>query len=356
MAELWLTPADLPAAAPWDETGSQSLNLWTVPMKHISAVGALLALALTAACGDDGATDAGTTGGDERIQVVASFFPIAEAAQSVGGDLVEVTNLTPTGTEPHDLELRPRQVDEVQDADLVLYLGQGFQPAVEDVAEGRDGPSVDLLDGLPLEEGAVELDEHGNGDEEEGDEHADEGDEHGEAARDPHFWLDPTLMSQAVDEVEQALAEVAPEQAETFAANADAYQDRLAELDEEFQTSLATCQRRVIVTSHAAFHYLAKHYDLEQRPIAGLSPESEPAPQRLAELADLIADQGVTTVFYETLVTPDVAETLAREAGVDTAVLNPLEGLTDDEVEEGKDYAAVMRDNLAALVDALGCS
>lgn len=332
-------------------------------MKRISAVGVLLVLVLAAACGDDGSTDAGATGGDERIRVVASFFPIAEAAESVGGDLVGVTNLTPAGTEPHDLELRPSQVDELQDADLVLYLGQGFQPAVEDIAGGRDG-SVDLLDGLPLEEGAVELDEHGHGEEEgdehaeeEGEEHADEeGEEHSDEALDPHFWLDPTLMSQAVDEVEQALAEVAPDEAETFAANADAYRDQLAELDEEFQASLATCERRVIVTSHAAFHYVAKHYDLEQLPIAGLSPESEPAPERLAELADLIADQGVTTVFYETLVAPDVAETLAREAGVDTAVLNPLEGLTEEEVEEGKDYAAVMRDNLGALASALGCS
>jgi zinc transport system substrate-binding protein len=257
----------------------------------------------------------------------------------VGGDLVDVANLTPAGSEPHDLELTSRQVDRLQDAALVLYLGQGFQPAVEEIAEDRDGPSVDLLASLPLVREAEAHDDDGE-----------------DGPLDPHFWLDPTLMSVAVDEIEQALAEVAPEHAATFAANADEYRARLADLDAEFQSALANCARRVFVTSHAAFSYLARRYDLEQRPIAGLSPESEPAPERLDELADLIAVEGVTTVFYEALVDPDVAETLAREAGVETAVLNPLEGLTDEDVEAGRDYIAVMRDNLAALAAALGCA
>ena len=288
------------------------------------AVAALVtaALLVPTACGgdDDGA------GADGRVEVVASFLPVAEAAAAVGGDLVEVTNLTPAGTEPHDLELQSRQVDRLEDADVVLYLGQGFQPAVEEVAERRDGTTVDLLD-------AVALDDD----------------------QDPHFWLDPTLMAEAVDRIEVALAEAAPGSAARFAANAARYRAALAALDEELAAGLRSCERRVVVTSHAAFHYLASRYGLEQVAIVGLSPESEPTPDRLAELADLIEERGVTTVFYETLVSADVADTLAREAGVGTAVLNPLEGLSDDEVEAGKDYAAVMRDNLSSLRSALGC-
>jgi zinc transport system substrate-binding protein len=300
-------------------------------MKRIAAALSVLGLLFVAACGGDDDT------GASRPQVVASFFPIAEAAQAVGGDLVDVANLTPAGTEPHDLELTTRQVDRLQDAALVLYLGQGFQPAIEEIAEERDGPSVDLLAGLPLVAEAGEQDDDEDG------------------ALDPHFWLDPTLMSGAVDEIEQALAEVTPEHAAAFAANADEYRARLADLDAEFQSALADCARKAIVTSHAAFSYLAQRYGLEQLPIAGLSPESEPTPQRLDELADLIATDGVTTVFYEALVDPDVAETLAREAGVETAVLNPIEGLSDEDVEAGKDYVTVMRENLAALTAALGC-
>ncbi len=297
------------------------------------------------ACGSD-RSDRAT--GDGRVQVVASFYPVAEAAERVGGDHVRVVNLTPPGTEPHDLELSPREVDRLEDADLVLYLGQGFQPAVEEVAERRQGGSVDVLEAVELEKGAAGFEPHS--DEAAGEEeHADE------VARDPHFWLDPRRMANGVDRIEQALTKAAPEHAGAFATNAQRYKQGLAELDQELAAGLDDCDRRVLVTSHAAFHYLATRYNLEQRPIAGLSPEAEPDPARLAELADLIRDERVTTVFYESLVTPDVAETLAREAGIKTAVLNPLEGLTQADMRQGKDYAAVMRENLAALADALGC-
>jgi zinc transport system substrate-binding protein len=317
-----------------------------------------------AACGDDDGD--GSAGGDEQTSVVASFYPIAEAASRVGGDLVDVTNLTPAGTEPHDMELTPDLVDELEDADLVLYLGQGFQPAVEEIAEGRDGPSIDLLEGLDLQAGgteALEAEEAAGGghaeEEEGGEEHAEEeegGEEHAESELDPHFWLDPQLLSTAVDEVESALAEVAPDDASTFASNAEDYRAELATLDEEMATALGNCERDDVVTSHAAFFYLAERYGLTQLPIAGVSPEAEPDADRLDELADLIESEGITTVFFETLVSPDVAETLARETDAETAVLNPIEGLTEEQLDAGDDYASVMRENLAALQEALGCS
>jgi zinc transport system substrate-binding protein len=285
-----------------------------------------LAVAATAlvACGEG-------TGGEETVTVVASFYPLAEAARRVGGHDVDVMNLTPAGTEPHDLELTPDQVDAVEDADVVLYLGGGFQPAVEEVAERRADGTVDLLAELELTE-----------------------DEDGEV--DPHFWLDPMLLAKAVDRIEAALAAAEPVARTEFEAHADDYRDDLAALDEELSRGLATCERRDIVTSHAAFSYLARRYDLEQVAIAGLSPEAEPDPDRLSDLTDLIAERGVTTVFYEALVSPDVAETLAREARVGTAVLDPIEGLSEEDADADRDYATVMRRNLEALRKALGCS
>src|SRR5919108_5050120 len=334
-----------------------------------SPAGRLVALAavpllLLAACGDDDDGDAaaggGGAGGGDRLEVVAAFYPVAEAAEQVGGDLVDVTNLTPAGTEPHDLELTPDQVDDIEDADVVLYLGQGFQPAVADAAgrRGDDQVTVDVLDGIALEAGASEAlegEEHGE-EGEEGEEHSEEGEEHSEEALDPHFWLDPQLMADAVDQIEAALGDADPAEAEAFGTGAQRYGEELTALDQEMEAGLSSCERDEIVTSHAAFYYLANRYGLTQLPIAGLSPESEPDADRLAELADRVEEDGITTVFYEDLVSPDVAETLAREAGVETARLSPIEGLTEDQVDAGDDYLSVMRQNLAALQEALGCT
>jgi zinc transport system substrate-binding protein len=264
-----------------------------------------------------------------RVRVVASFYPLYEMARRVGGDRAEVANLTAVGVEPHDLELSPAQVDRIQDADLVLYLGRGFQPALEKAVKRAKGKAVDLLASAPLFK---------------------EGNE-----PDPHVWLDPVLMARLVEEVEAAFAGVDDASRAAFAANGAAYRSELAALDSDFHAGLSGCARRVIVTSHEAFGYLARRYGLEQQAIAGVSPESEPAPQHLAELADLVRRSGTTTVFSEELVSPKVAETLAREAGVATAALNPVEGLSEDEQASGTTYLSVMRDNLATLKMALGC-
>lgn len=334
-------------------------------MRRLATVGVVGALACgLAACGGDDASDTttappsasaapvtpdGSPPAAAPLRVVANFYPIAEALQRVGGDRVEVTNLTPPGAEPHDIEITSDDVDAIEDADLVVYLGGGFQPGVEEVAARRDGPTLDIA-------GQVTLEASDHADEEHADEeHADDdGHDHGDL--DPHFWLDPTLMQAAVDAIEAELVGVSPADAATFAANAAAYDTELGELDAEFSAGLAECARHEIVTSHAAFAYLAHRYGLEQLAITGISPEAEPDPKRLDELIDLVEREGVTTVFSETLVPADLAETLAREAGVSTAVLNPLEGLTDEQIEAGATYASVQRENLAALQAALDCA
>jgi zinc transport system substrate-binding protein len=305
---------------------------------------AVVAAVSLAACGSGGA-GGGSAGG--RLQVVASLYPLAEAAREVGGDRVEVTDLTPPGTEPHDLELTPRAIDRIEDASVVLYLGGGFQPAVERAVGRTQGEAVDLLSAdLDLLEGRHDEEEHG--DEEPGEEEHEEG-------TDPHVWLDPVLMKRIAERVQVALSAADPANRAAYEANAAAYAARLDALHASFEEGLRQCDRRVIVTSHAAFGYLARRYGLTMEPISGLSPESEPEPRRLAELADKVRAEGVTTVFYETLVSPRVAETLAREAGVRTAVLNPIEGLDDEERRAGATYLSVMGENLAALRTALGC-
>ena len=311
----------------WSVAGTSSNGV----VAGLALLSLAAALALPA-CGEEGREGASRDGG--RIQVVASFYPVAEAASRVGGPRVDVTNLTPAGAEPHGIELTPRQVDRLEDADVVLYLGHGFQPAVEEIAERREAGSVDLLDVLDLDperppDGGAELD--------------------------PHFWLNPRLMASAATAVAAALADASPSDARLFEANAGRYREDLGALDREFAAGLERCDRKEIVTAHAAFSYLAARYGLTQLAIAGLSPETEPDADRLARLADQIADKGITTVFYEELVAPTVAETLAREAGVATAVLNPIEGLTQGQVAAGTDYASVMRENLAAIRTALGC-
>ena len=290
----------------------------------VAVVVAVLALALV--IGMPGSRD--TADADGRTAVVASFFPLADAAEHIGGHHVVVRNLTPPGTEPHDLELSTRSVDEIDRAELAIVLGDDFQPAVEDAADRRNGVTL------------VALDVAG------GDLRAD----------DPHVWLDPARMLDIVDAVARRLARVDPEHARTYRARAERYATTLRALDGEYRNGLAHCSRRVLVTSHDAFGYLADAFHLEERSVSGLSPDAEPDARKLGELADLARRDGVTTVFSEEMVSPRVARTVAREAGgLRVTTLNPLEGLSAREQRAGADYVSVMRANLRTLRRALGC-
>lgn len=274
-----------------------------------------------------GGCGGGSASSGER-EVVAAFYPLAYAAERVGDGAVSVTNLTPPGAEPHDVELSARDVERVRSAGVVLYLDSGFQPALERAVEGARGETIDLLDDLTLRTGAP-------------DERADD-----REAVDPHVWLDPVRYAEVVERIGRTLNR--PEQ--TAALKAE-----LVALDAEFRVGLEDCERRELVTSHAAFGHLADRYGLEQIALTGLSPEAEPSPRGLERVVDEVREHAATTVFFETLVSPRFAQTVAREAGAKTAVLNPLEGLTPEELERGEDYFSVMRANLAALRQALGC-
>jgi zinc transport system substrate-binding protein len=268
-----------------------------------------VAVLLLTACG------ASVSAGPDTV--VASFYPLAFAAEEIAPG-VPVENLTPAGAEPHDLELSPIDAASVRDARLVLLLGQGFQPQLEDAA--GDGDNVLRL----LDTAGLDLLPNG----------------------DPHVWLDPVRYATIVERIGQSLG--AEEAASKLAA-------RLDELDAEYREGMANCERHEIVTSHEAFAYLAQRYGLEQIPITGLSPEAEPQPADLAHVVDLVKERGVTTIYYETLVSPRIAETVARETGAQVAVLDPIEGLTPGEIANGDDYFTRMRANLRALEEGLGC-
>jgi zinc transport system substrate-binding protein len=293
----------------------------------------MVLIVIAAACASSNASDGGSPG---TLSVVAVLYPVFEAAQRVGGDLVDVINLTAPGVEPHDLELSPDQAEAIATSDVVLYLGEGFQPAVQDAIGDAEGLTVDLLAGMPTFEPPG-------------------GSEEGLTA-DPHVWLDPSLYARMVDEVRTAFSEAAPEHASTFRSNADAFTQEINSLADDYAAGLARCDRTLLVTNHAAFGYLAAAYGLTQEAISGVAPDAEPSAQRLAELKTLVEEHGVTTIFTEDLVSPKVAQTLAEEAGVRTAVLHTIEGLSDDEVAAGADYGSQMRENLSTLRVALGCS
>lgn len=311
-----------------------------------AALAAVLALTITAvACaGDDGDGD----GDGALLTVAAAFYPLEEAARGVGGELVEVIGITPPGQGPHDVQLAPQQVEQIVDADVVFLLGRGFQPQVEAAAAdaGDDTQVVDLLDRVEL----LPVDAQLAGTHGEVDGEVLEGDV------DPHVWLDPARMITMVEAMVATLSEVDPDRAADYRTNADTYLEGLTGLDAEYRAALADCASRVIVTSHRAFGYLADQYDLRQIPIAGVSPEAEPDPRTLEAIATEAAAEGVRTIFLEELAPPDLAETVANEIGAELSLLDPIEGLTGEQVDSGTSYASIMRENLQRLVDGLGCT
>ncbi|MDQ7859425.1 MAG: zinc ABC transporter substrate-binding protein [Armatimonadota bacterium] len=283
-----------------------------------------------------------------KIAVVASFYPLYEFARRVGGEFAEVRNLVPAGAEPHDYEPTPQDVAVLHAARLVIYNGAGFEPWIEKLLPGLPAgvESVNATEGLPLVRADAEHD-HGPGKEPK--------DTHGEKALDPHVWLDPVLAQQQVDLIAAAFVRVDPDRRTTYEANAAVLKDELAALDERYRRTLAACRRKTFITSHAAFGYLASRYGLTMVPISGLSPEAEPPAARLRAVVRAARAHRATVIYFETLVSPRVAETIAREVRARTAVLNPLEGLTAEEQAAGATYVTVMDANLRSLADGLDC-
>ena len=290
------------------------------------AVTVVAALTLALGLSSCAAFSADTPADDGELRVAAGFYPLQYVAERVAGGRATVTNLTVAGQEPHDLELTVGETADIARADLVVYV-DGFQPAVDEAVETS-------AQGIVLDASELATLSTPSGD------------------RDPHFWLDPAQLDGLVDSVVAKLTIADPDGADQFERNAADLSKDLDALDAAYDQGLADCQRSTVVVSHDAFAYLGR-YGLTFEAIAGLSPDAEPTPADLARLQELIETEGITTVFGERLAPPDLVETLAEDAGVTTAVLDPIEGLTDE--TEDEDYLSLMHQNLEALRTANGC-
>lgn len=310
-----------------------------IPGTAVAAATAL-GLATLSAC----STESAAAGNTDKFDVVASFYPMAFLAEQIGGDHVHVTSLTEPGQEPHDLEISAKQTVALEKSDAVLYL-KNLQPSVDDaVAQSSVKTKIDAGS-------LTSLEKHGN----EVGGHAAEHDDHKNdelAGLDPHIWLDPVRYSQVAEGVGKAFEKADPDHAADYEKNTAALVKKLGDLNTEFKDGLANTKTKVFITTHAAFGYLAERYGLTEEAISGLDPESEPSAARVKDLEKMAKADGVTTVFYETLVSDKTAKTVAQDADLKTDVLDPIEGITKK--SRGTDYFSVMQSNLKALQTALG--
>lgn len=301
-----------------------------------------LSLSLLTGCGTQ---PADTAAGDGRLRVLTSFYPMYDFACKIGGDCIDVTNMVPSGTEPHDWEPSTNDLKNLEKADVFIYNGADMEPWADDLLVSRS----DTLRVVEASEN-VEL-RTTDGEHEHAHEHEDADHHHGDF--DPHVWLDPENAKIEMEAIRDALCAADPENSTVFQSNYEKYAAELDTLDAEFREKLAPLPNRTIVVAHEAFGYLCDAYGLTQVGIEGLSPDSEPDPGRMAEVIDFVREHSISTIFFEELVSPKVAEAIASETGAQAKMLSPLEGLSDEQAAAGADYFSVMHDNLAALMEAL---
>lgn len=311
----------------------------------------LATITVLAGCGS-----AATPSSSDTVTVATTLYPIAEIVQRVGGDTVDVINLTPPGTDAHDVELTAKQAQRLEQSDVVFYLGDNFQPAVEKAITALgDVTRVNLFDSVELlkaSNGSFGVHDHGN-----------EEEHSSEEEFDPHVWLDPANMIAMTKTVASTLSKQAPENAEVFASNSAAYIAELTELgdmlDEKIGlrpgTDINRCADVNLYTAHQGFKYLAERAGLNLVPIAGINPDEQVSAQYLESLSDGLEGKNIT-IFYESLISSSVTKTLADSLDVQTDVLNPVEGLTQEDIDNGVTYVAAQRDNVAKIAKALRCS
>ena len=318
--------------------------------KHFSlflaALAAAACLVVFAGCSTNGTAQSPRSESGDKVSVVASFYPMYDFAQKVGGDRVDVTCLVPAGTEPHDWEPSTADMKTIASAKVLVYSGAGMEHWVNDVtsaADNKDLVSVEASRGVDLLPATGDEDEH---------EDAHEGDhEHGQY--DPHVWLSPANAKVEMANIRDALIKADPDGKDAYEKNYEKYADMLDELDQKYASELAGTASKSIVVSHQAFGYLCDRYGLTQVPIEGIEADSEPDAKTMAKIVDFVKENGTKTIFSEELVSPKAAQAISDETGASLEVLNPLEGLTDEQISAGEDYFSVMESNLDKLVKAL---
>lgn len=278
-----------------------------------------------------------STSVNQKLQIVASFYPMYFFATQIGGDKANVTNITPAAAEPHDYEPTTQDIVRINQGNLLVLNGgklEAWGDKIKDQLKGTNIPIVTAGNGLANKQ----LNENG------------------QTIQDPHIWLDPILAKKEVANIEQGFEKIDPANKAYFQKNAKKLESDLDLLNAEYKAGLSSCQKKDFITSHAAFGYLASQYGINQVSISGVSPDEEPSSQKLAEIADLVKKEDIKIIFFESLVSPKLSQTLASETGAKTMVLDPIEGLTQQDLNNGKNYLTVMKDNLSALQTALQCN
>jgi len=280
-------------------------------------------------------TRSNSNGGQDKIQITASFYPVYFLSKEIAGDKADVFNVTPAGAEPHDYEPTAQDMAKMENSKMIVLNGGGLEAWADNVKQNFGNKAVIVVAGAGLTNKATI--------------------ENGEQKTDPHIWLDPVLVKEMANRILDGFIQIDPLNKDYYRTNAEALILRLENLDNEYRQGLADCKSRDIITSHSAFGYLAAAYGLNQVSVTGLSPDEEPSVQQLAEVAKFAKDNNIKYIFYESLISPKLSETIANEVGAKTLVLNPLEGLSSEEVSQGKDYFTEMENNLSNLKTALEC-
>lgn len=304
-----------------------------------------------------------TPGNSEKLEVYTSFYPLYDFAVKIGGDKVKVINLVPAGTEPHDWEPATTDILSLEKADMLIYNGVGMEHWVDQVSASLENKNLILLEasnGITLLEGGEHEDEHADEDalkdehDGEKDEHTDEDEKIGaHKGFDPHVWLSIKNAKKEMENIKDAFVKADPDNKDFYEANYEKYAAEFDAMDLKFNKELSGLTNKDLIVAHQAFAYLCTDYGLKQVAIEGLAADSEPDAKRMAEIIDFARDKEIKTIFFEELVNPKVAETIAAEIGAQTDVLNPLEGLTQEQLNAGEDYLSIMEKNLKALVSAL---
>ena len=294
-------------------------------------------------------TQVNNTESTGKVEVVASFYPLYEFSKQVGGTLVNVTNVTPPGVEPHDFEPSSLQIAQIQNANVFIFNGGGLDPWAEKIAPELEQKGLKVIEMTSLLKSdliAATEDDHDHGQDEKSEPHSE---------FDPHIWLDPVLAQKQIQQIQQVLAQVDPKNTSIYQDNSKLYAQKLVDLDLEYRRLLSNCSQKTVVSSHNAFSYLAKQYNFEVVSASGLSPEVEPSLKDMAKTIELVKEKKIKYIAFETLVSPKISQTIAAETGAATIILNPIEGLTQEELDGGANYLSIMQENLNNLRTILEC-
>jgi zinc transport system substrate-binding protein len=313
---------------------------------------AIVAILLVAGCTNNVKQDS-----NDKISVVTTLFPLYEFAKEVGGNKVEVTLLLPPGAEAHTFEPKPSDIQKINNADVFLYIGAGMEPWAHDIVEGSNNKDLLIID-ASSKVSLIKSEEHDEHEHEaEKHEHEEEHEEeHQHGEYDPHIWLDFENDKKIVDAIAQTFSEKDPKNKEIYMKNAQEYNSKLSSLNQKYSAGLTNCKQNEFISGgHNAFAYLAHKYNLESISAFGISPDSEPTPQKIKEIVDLTKEHGIKYIYFEKLVNPKMAETIAEEADAKTLVLNPAHNLLKEQFQQGVTFISLMEENLQNLKIGLEC-